>query len=233
MTPWLLTLALGFLGQSPVAERHEFPLEPGMYWNYEGNVVWAEPGASAVQRRQITWRMEIVEVITRDWTTVAVLKGHPRDLVFFDPKREPRTSLLVSVNLQKYYLLEGDRVQPALNRLKDPKDLLMGLVRESELFLEAPISLGKRFCDTEMLTRTDDQYCWWVDEEREPSIKSIPGMQPGWDGPEYTMSFRSPASNQSIGFAPGIGITSYDFNHRATSSDVQLKLTAFGRTASR
>ena len=115
MTPWLLTLALGFLGQSPVAERHEFPLEPGMYWNYEGNVVWAEPGASAVQRRQITWRMEIVEVITRDWTTAAVLKGHPRDLVFFDPKREPRTLLLVSVNLQKYYLLEGDRVQPALN----------------------------------------------------------------------------------------------------------------------
>ena len=160
MTPWLLSLALGFLGQSQVAERHEFPFEPGMYWNYEGNVVWTEPGTSAVQRRPITWRMEIVEVITRDWTTVAVLKGHPRDLVFFDPKREPRTSLLVSVNLQKYYLLEGDRVQPALNRLKDSKDLLMGLVRESELFLEAPVSLGKRFCDTEMLTRTDDLYCW-------------------------------------------------------------------------
>ena len=151
MTPWLLTLALGFLGQSPVAEPHEFPLEPGMYWNYEGNVVWAEPGASAVQRRQIAWRTEIVEVITRDWTTVAVLKGHPRDLVFFDPKREPRT----------------------------------------------------------------------------------PGMQPGWDDPDYTMSFRSPSSNEFIGFAPGIGITSYDFNHRGTSSEVQLKLTAFGRTASR
>ena len=233
MTRWLLTLALGFLGQNPAIDRPEFPLEPGMYWNYEGNVVWTEPGASAVQRRRITWRMEVVEVITRDWTTTAVLKGHPRDLVFFDSKREPRTSLLVSVNNQKYYLLEGDRVQPVLTRLRDPKDLLIGLVRESELFLEAPIAIGKRFCDTETLTRTDILYCWWVDEEREPSIKSIPGMQPGWDGPEYTMSFRSPSSSEFIGFAPGIGITSYDFNHHGTPSEVQLKLTAFGRTASR
>jgi len=233
MTPWLLTLVLYFLGQNPNAERHEFPIEPGMYWIYEGNVVWPEPGATAVQRRQITWRMEITEVITRVWSTVAVVKGHPRDLVFFDPKREPRTSLLVSVNLQKYYLIESDRVQAALNRLKDPTDLLTGLVRESELFLEAPISIGKRFCDTEMLTRTDDQYCWWVDEEREPTIKSIPGIQPGWDGPEYTMSFRSPSSSEFIGFAPGIGITSYDFSHHGTRSEVQLKLTAFGRTAPR
>jgi hypothetical protein len=226
-------MALGLLGQNPVADAHEFPLEAGMYWNYEGNVVWSEAGASAVQRRQMTWRMEIVEVITRDWTTAAVLKGHPRDLVFFDPKREPRTSILVSVNLQKYYLPEGDRAQAALNRLKDPQDLLMGLVRESELFLEAPISLGKRFCGTEMLTRTDDQYCWWVDEEREPSIKSIPGTQPGWDGPEYTISFRAPSSSEFIGFAPGIGITSYDFSHHGTWSEVQLKLTAFGRAAAR
>jgi hypothetical protein len=233
MTPWFLTLALGFLAQNLFAERHEFPLEPGRYWDYQGNVVWADPGASAVQRRTVTWRMEIVEVITRDWTTAAVLKGHPRDLMFFDPKREPRTSLLVSVNLQKYYLLEDDRAQEALSRLKDPQDLLMGLLRESELFLEAPVSIGKRFCDTEMLTRTDTLYCWWVDEEREPSIKTIPGMEPGWDGPEYTMSFRSPSSSEFIGFAPGIGITSYDFSHHGSPSNVQLKLTAFGRTAPR
>jgi hypothetical protein len=161
------------------------------------------------------------------------VKGHPRDLAFFDPKREPRISLLVSVNLQKYYLLEGDRVQTALNRLKDPQDLLVGLVHESELFLDAPITIGKRFCATEMLTRTDEQYCWWVNEEREPTIKTIPGMQPGWDGPEYTMTFRSPSSSEFIGFAPWIGITSYDFAHPGTRSEVQLKLTAFGRSASR
>ena len=35
MTPWLLALALGFLGQNQAPERHEFPLEPGMYWSYE------------------------------------------------------------------------------------------------------------------------------------------------------------------------------------------------------
>jgi len=220
------------LTQALPPERSEFPLDKGTFWVYAGNVTWVTPETPAVQRRTITWRMEIVDVIPRDLLVAAVVKGHPRDLIWFDPKREPGVYVIVQVNLRKHYLLEGERAQTVLKRVKDPADLLSDLVRESEIFLETPVTLGQRFCQTEMLTRTDWRYCWFVEEERTPTVKSIPGVPVDWDGPEYGIVYRSLPSDEFVGFAPGIGLTSYDFSHHGTNSYVQLKLTAFGRRES-
>jgi hypothetical protein len=227
---WILTTFLYFLQQAPPVERSEFPLEKGNYWLYQGNVAWVETNSTAVQRRTINWRMEVTEVISRDLVVAAVLKGHPRDLIWFDPKREPGSYVIVQVNLRKHYLLEGDRAQVVLKRLKDPSDLLSDLIRDSEVFLETPVTLAQRFCEAEMLTRTDWMYCWFVEEERTPTVKTVPGVRADWDGPEWGIVHRSLSSHEIIGFAPGIGLTSYDFGHHGTTSEVQLKLTEFGRT---
>jgi hypothetical protein len=217
----LLTQAFG--------ERSEFPLEKGTFWDYDGNVAWVAPNTAVVQRQTITWRMEIIDVISRDLVVAAVVKGHPRDLISFDPKREPGVSVIVQVHLRKHYLLEGERAQAVLKRLKDPSDVLSDLVRESEVFLETPVSLGQRFCQTEMMTRTDWRNCWFVEEERTPSVKSVPGVPADWDGPEWGIAYRSSPSSEFVAFAPGIGLTSYDYGRDGTTAYVQLKLTAFGR----
>jgi hypothetical protein len=229
---WILATFLVLLTQALLGERSEFPLEKGTFWVYDGNVAWVAPNTTEVQRRTINWRMEIIDVISRDLVIAAVVKGHPRDLISFDPKREPGVSVIVQVHLRKHYLLEGERAQAVLKRVKDPSDLLSDLVRESEVFLETPISLGQRFCQAEMSTRTDWRNCWFVEEERTPSVKSIPGVPADWDGPEYGIAYRSLPSSEFVSFAPGIGLTSYDFSHHETSSYVQLKLTAFGRRES-
>ena len=105
----------------------------------------------------------------------------------------------------------------------------MDLVRENEVILESPIFVGQRFCETAMLTRIDVQNCWYIDTERNPSLESIPGLPPGWDGPEYELTYKSQSASEIIGFAPGIGITSYDYARTSDRSYVQLKLSALGR----
>lgn len=229
----VVVAASSALAQSVSLPRVEFPLEKGVYWDYAGLVARGVPGVVSLQQRAVTWRMEITDVVKREyWITAAVLRGHPRDLISLEPDRAPGVYLLVKAH-QKHYLLSGDRVQAVQGRLTDAKDPLEGLVREDELILESPLYLGQRFCETPMLTRTDGLRCWYIDEERTPSVTSIRGIPPGWDGPEYVLSYSSPESKEIVGFASGIGITSYDYSHEATRSYVQLKLTAFGRTDAR
>jgi hypothetical protein len=225
----VLATPLG-LAQSISLARADFPVEQGLYWDYSGLVAREVPGLVSIQTRTVSWRMEITEVIKREWwITAAVLKGHPRDLTTFEPDTPPGDYLLVKAHLQKHYLLQGDRALAAARRLRDSTDSLVDLVRDSEIILESPLFVGQRFCDAAMLTRLDVQNCWYIDTERNPSLESVPGLPPAWDGPEYELTYRSAAATEVIGFAPGIGITSYDYARASDRSYVQLKLTALGR----
>jgi len=216
--------------QSISLARADFPVEQGLYWDYSGIITRNVPGLVSLQTRAVSRRMEITEVIKRTWwITAAVLKGHPRDLTTFEPDTPPGDYLLVKVHLQKHYLLQGDRALAAARRLRDTNDSLVDLVRESEVILESPLFVGQRFCETAMLTRIDVQNCWFIDTERNPSLESVPGLPPGWDGPEYELTYQSQSASEVVGFAPGIGITSYDYARTSDRSYVQLKLTALGR----
>ena len=139
-TVWMLTTLFYFLTQGPPPERPEFPLEKGTYWVYGGNVAWTAPKSTIVQRQSVKWRMEVADVISRDMLVMAVLKGYPRDLLGFDPKKEPGVYVIIQVSGRKHYLLAGERAKAALKRIKDPSDLLVDLVQEDEVFLETPIS---------------------------------------------------------------------------------------------
>ena len=216
--------------QSISLARADFPFEQGVYWDYSGLVSREVPGLVSLQTRTVSRRMEITEVIKRTWwITAAVLKGHPRDLTTFEPDAPPGDYLLVKVNLQKHYLLKGDRALAAARRLRDATDSLVDLVRDDEVILESPLFLGQRFCGTATLTRVDERECWYIDTERNPSLGLIPGLPPGWDGPEYELTYKSQSATEVVGFAPGIGITSYDYARASDRSYVQLKLTALGR----
>jgi hypothetical protein len=228
----MLPVALGMVVLQALAqgtpEPAQFPLTPGMFWIYSGNVAWSTPGTPSVQRRSITWRMEIGELVEREFAVAVVVTGYPRDLVFYEPDRSPRRWLIVRINGGRHYLIDPDRADAVLRRMKDPADLLIGLVRESEIFLVTPLALDQRFCETEALARADGRYCWWIDEERNPGAPII-GAPAGWDGLEYAMTYRSLSSTETTAFGRGVGMTSFDFVHHGTTSEVQLRLTEVGR----
>ena len=52
--------------------------------------------------------------------------------------------------------------------------------------------------------------------------------QPGQACP-IELTYRSQSASEIVGFAPGIGITSYDYARASDRSYVQLKLSALGR----
>jgi hypothetical protein len=223
-----LLLLSPWLAQGVPPTPAEFPLDPGTYWVYSGRVAWMAPGSATVQRRELTWRMEVREVIAREFATAAIITGHPRDLIWYQPDRQPQTSVVVRVSGGRHYLVGPERSAEVISRMKDAADSRAGLVRESEAFLVTPIALDQRICEAEFLTRADGMYCWWVDEERNPGppIKAAPAV---WDGLEYAMTYRAIGSTETVAFGRGVGITSYDFTHHGTTSDVQLRLVEVGR----
>ena len=227
---WISLIVLYLFSQVQGPAPPDLPLEKGSYWVYRGNVAWTAANSATVQRQSIEWRTEVTEVIERDSLVVAVLKGHPRDLISFEPKRQPGLHLLVQVSGRKHYMVSAPRAETVLKRIKDPSDLLADLFQEGEIFLETPLSLGQRFCETAGLARTDWMYCWIVEEERTPTVKRVPGVPSMWDGPEYGIYRRTLPSHEVLGFAPGIGVTSYDFMQNSSVSEVQLKLVEFGRS---
>ncbi|HEV2350551.1 MAG TPA: hypothetical protein VG028_11975 [Terriglobia bacterium] len=202
-----------------------FPLAKGTYWVYRGPV---ESGSSAgTIRKTITWKMEITDVIKRQDISAAVVRGFPGDLWWYTEDAKPRDSLIVQVFPSRFYLLGPNEIQKALGALRDNKNNLQGLVRESNLFLDFPLVRGKRFGETELITRTDEFYSWVVGDERQSKMEGIRGVSSARNRTVYTISEFTVGSHTEFDFVSGVGIVRYMGHHNGTVSDFEMKLVEF------
>jgi hypothetical protein len=203
-----------------------FPLAKGAFWVYEGPVTWTPDGADKPQEKVMTWKMEITDVIERDWVQAAVVKGHPMDLAFYEEGRKPDDYLLVSVRGQQYYLVAGDAVADALKKLKDAEDPLTDLVKDTDLILDLPLTPGKAFGETAQITRPDNMYVWVVGAEQKAQLSKVKGA-PAAALTESELTFTTLSDNATVKFVPGVGITAYEWNHHGTVSTVDVKLIEY------
>src|SRR5262245_626061 len=125
----------------------------GAYWIYEGPVMWE--GDTGVRRENLTWKMEVIDTIERGHVKGYLLKGHPGDLTFYEPGREPEQNVIVQIG-PKYYYGELE----TWKRLKDKEDDLVGLLDENAIFLDLPLWPEKFFGETAQFTRTDAMSRW-------------------------------------------------------------------------
>jgi hypothetical protein len=216
-------------GPEPPGEVEAFPLAPGAYWVYRGPVSWTPVGADHPKQAEMTWRTGVVGEARRQHVSGFLLKGFPSDLSWYEEGKQPSERLLVRVGSALFYLLEGERVQTVLSRLRDEQDLLQDLVRESELFLAVPLERGQVIGETAMITRTDLSYCWTVENQAplEAARLTGPAAPPG--ATEFVLAMRSRPDHQIVKFTPGIGITGYTYVHHGTVSECDLRLFEWGR----
>jgi hypothetical protein len=210
-----------------------FPLTRGTSWVYEGEARWrTSPDLSQeVMEQPVTWRMEVVDVIERGLVTAAVMRGHPRDVFTQRSPLEttPSEYLIIRAGTDRYYEIYGDteRVAAAVARLRDPSDLLVGLVRDEDLMLDLPLRAGKRICDASQITRQDSDYCWLVAAEHPANLTTVAGAPTGANLIEYTLRNWALSGHIEYDFVHGIGITRFTGVHLGVFWGIELKLTEF------
>ena len=213
------------------AQSAPFPLTKSTYWTYRGKVSW-DAGSSKVETKTITWKMEVTDTIQREGVTAALVNGFVSDLAWYEPGKQPALSLLVETG-SNIYVIESAQVPEARKRLRDPNDLLQKLVTADDLLLSFPLERGKKFCDAEVITRTDNMYCWIVEEEGPAILGSIQGAPAQPSARQFQITQRTYPDHQFLTFVPGIGITRYQYAHHGTPSEADVELVEFHPAPSR
>jgi hypothetical protein len=200
------------------------PLAIGNAWTYIGDVWWAPPNSRTVYRENVKWTMEVTDIVERDGLRAAVIKGHPQDLMLYEEGREQGDYLLIATDSGKYYLLDGERAEAALDQVRDLSDPLIDLVDEPDLMLDLPLFVGKRFCSARQLLRPDKLNCWTVSDEQITTLPGIAGVIATDETTSYLLTHRTSSNHAIWSFVPGVGFTSFSFGTRGEPSAVELLL---------
>jgi len=189
-----------------------FPMAKGTYWIYSGTVEW-QGG-----KKELTWKSEILESVTRGDLKVALLRGHPGDLVFYDSETSPQCYALISRQEHEVYLAHLYR------SCKLPDGSLTDLMIAENLILKFPMRTGDKFGNDG--ERDDSMYAWVVLSE---ATTKLPGVRRIPAGPfhSYTLTYRTNPDHQIVTYVPGIGLTEYSYSHHGTPSEVRMHLTEF------
>jgi hypothetical protein len=209
----------------------ELRLKPGNYWVYRGVVKWAYPSTPEEQARQaparlgkkqIVWKLQILEEVTRDDLKAYLVKGSLDQLSWYAPGKKEEQSLWI-VCKDRFYMLVMD--PDLLRRFRDPTDSLVSAVLKEEPVLQFPSRLSQ--CTTPIAPdqprqRDDLFYCWYLEDKKLLEVAHISGVT----GPltVWKAWYRSLPDHQIYGFAPGWGFVSYDFSHHGTPSEAHVKL---------
>lgn len=202
-----------------------FPLERATYWVYQGIVKWTKVNSSDVVEEEITWKMEVERIFQRNTIVGYEMHGAPWDLAWYEAGKERSKYGIIQAG-GKFYLVPIDTVV----RLMNEDDSLFGLVDENDIFLDAPLIHGKKFCDAISITRPDNMYCWNVGEGKPFEAKGVEGIDPSKAFWEYPVVNPTMPDVSIMYFVPGLGISRYVYRHHGTVSEFDVQLIEYHST---
>jgi len=226
----LLALIVGYTAsaQSTPKNGDFFPMSKGTYWIYRGTVEGREGSAHSdgtLYRKDVVWKVEVVEAIARDHITAAILNGHAYDLFFgADVKNGSVTIkrqdyLLIRKEDEGFYLLRkgGDNFENFFERvlktIRDMDALPDYPYWRDRLELKLPIQVGEIIGGTPGEAGIGRNI---VEGQAIVRINGIKGISPAEMWTEYIVSNSGNTGGQKWAFVPGIGITGltghYEFN---------------------
>jgi len=165
----------------------------------------------------MTWKMEVGRTMKVGKYDVAVMKGHPSDLAWYE-KDKPRSDYLIVRDGTKYYSVDDAAIS-------DPAALEPRLDFNS-IFLELPPPKGCIARDPE-IHRDDTMYCWAAGDAKKIRLESVLGVSPDKDLTAFEFTMRTNPEHAIVTFVPDIGATSYIYSHHGTVSEVAVKLVEF------
>jgi hypothetical protein len=202
-----------------------WPLSKGAYWVYEGNVTWYNAETDQTAMQNVTWRVEVIEVVQRDHVTGYLVRGALDDLANYEAGAAPAEHVIIQVGADKFYASNAD----ALARLRADvaDDILADLIQPELQLLELPLQQDQVFGDPQQITRTDRMYAWWVTDVQAADVKGIKGVPSGLSADQYTLSLRTLGDSTTMDFVPGLGVVQYRYEHYGTPAAVSVRLVEF------
>lgn len=214
---FLLVLAIAANAKS--AERGGSPilsLCEGATWTYAGTVKWTPVNSTEVRSARLRWKMWVERISTDGKKTIAIVRGFPFELAWYEPGREPGYAVVVE---------DGGRVEvESCNSAAEAEETMNRALRGAHIgseLLRSPVRVGDCLAADEDGERTDKRHCWLV----ERAVREKRGA--GW-----RLVYRTAPDHQILHIVYGTGITRYVFEHHGTvaSADVHLEsVTAAGR----
>jgi hypothetical protein len=202
-----------------------FPLSKGTYWIYQGKTKWSIP--NKVIEKNLTWKMEVIDTIEKGQYFIAIMKGHPHDLAWYQESKERSDYLIIRKGSNQYYIAFDALMKKILDKAKTNPELLDKLLDDNSLYIDLPLYAGKKYGDPEQLGRPDNYYCWFVESEKQISLENIKGLPSNQTVTQYQLRFYTLPDHMVIKFVKGIGITGYIYVHHGTVSETDQRLIEF------
>jgi hypothetical protein len=202
-----------------------FPLATGAYWIYQGTVKWTRPNSTAsdVVEQAIQWKMEVMRQIEDNDIVGYEMQGAPWDLAWYEEGQEPSKYAIIRVGTARFYQTSVD----TMLRLLDQNEALRALVNGDDLLLDIPLITGKKFCGDFSIARPDGMYCWNVGKVAQADLKNVRGIDTSEPLDEYPIFQATGPDFSGFTFVPGVGITSYTYQHHGTISECDIRLIEF------
>jgi len=215
------------LGQQTVSTSDaNFPLSPGTYWIYRGVVRWYDFKNQAESETAIKWKMEIVKCIQRANIRAALVSAFPSDLDWTDGHPKRTNSLIIQSDPGKFYLIASDEVEKTWKTVQDPNGSLGSVLVIDDVFLDLPLTQGKKFCDPELMEREDSGYCWVVESVDQLSLDEVKGISRGFRT-GYSIKYQSNPDDTEFTYVPGVGLVTYGYHHHGSIADTEIHLVEF------
>lgn len=209
--------ALPTYGESPL-----FPLTTGTQWVYEGTVKWTEVGGP-VKTKRLRWVTTLVSVQSNQHTCVALVRGFPDQLAWYNETNEPALSVFVLRSNRVYQICSVAETEPhalAASLIADPK----ALPEPAEVLLDLPLVPKKSYGgDTD---REDHWYCWHVTGQKQRRLK-IRGAEPNHARQVFSVAYRTCPDHQIMEWADGLGLLRYAYEHHGTVASADVRLVEF------
>ena len=170
--------------------------------------------------------MDVVETTDLGQYFIAIIKGHPGDLAWYEDGKDRGDYIIGRKGLTKYYLLHGKKMSDLLNKSK-LAELTDDTFGDDNLFLDLPLLPGKKYGDPEQVARPDNAYSWFVESARRVSLNATKGLSPHPTVIEYELRFHTNPDHEVIKFVDGVGITGFKYVHHGTVSETDLRLIEF------
>jgi hypothetical protein len=225
-TAMLLPIPIFSQASSAVGSTGSFsvlPLAVGARWIYSGKVEWTVPNSAKVERAEIRWVTEVVEIVEGQGRRAAVIRGFPDELAWYEPQQSPGFCVLLGMHDRMYRLrAKGERQARALAQrlVGNPDDI----PDSAEQLMQLPLAVGRKWGQDP--ARQDTWYCWCVERKQSKKL-SIKGMEAKGPQTIYRLAYRTCPDHQFLDLAPGLGIVRYVYCHHGTVASADVRLVSF------
>lgn len=216
-------LSLALAWAAPASGQPPLPMDQGAAWVYEAKVKWTTTGSSQVKTERLKWTTEIISRVDHPGVIVAIVRGLPFELSWYEDGKQPGYSLLAWTKNRLYAISMSGETEAREAARRFPHQA-GSLIKPEKLLLDLPLKAGKSFGG--IGNRQDFMYCWLVEEEKS-FRKKIKGWAPRGPATLYRITHRTIPDYKEMEFVPQLGIVGYTYRHHGTAAEADLHLVEF------